>query len=136
MTVSRLGIYLNKIKKIMNELVLALSDETYINKIQSKDHFYMYEDLKSKTDTIFNNDFIKNLFWGCQSYLGNVYEKLEPEILHSEEYEICRQVMAKTLYSLNESNYLDERTAQLFIRQLLLIHAMIYGFPVTILTCG
>ncbi|KII73296.1 hypothetical protein RF11_04881 [Thelohanellus kitauei] len=117
MSVSRLGICLKKIKTIMNDLVMALSDETYIEKIQSNDHFYMYEDVKSKIANRFNEDFINGVFSECQSYLWNIYEKLEPEILHIDAYDICRQIMAKTLYSFNESNYLDDRTAQHYIRQ-------------------
>ncbi|KII61984.1 hypothetical protein RF11_14141 [Thelohanellus kitauei] len=75
----------------------------------------MYEDLKSKHLTIINDDFIKSVFSGLQSYLLNTSKNQEPEVFETNAYNVYKQVMASTLHSFNESNYLEKNTAHTFM---------------------
>ncbi|KII74077.1 hypothetical protein RF11_00063 [Thelohanellus kitauei] len=109
-------VFFTDIKNILKDLITALSDETYITKLETEQKLFMYEDLKSQYLSIINEDLIQNVFSECEYQLRSHFDNLSPEIFENNCYNIYKNLMARTIHSLNESNYLDKNRAGSFMK--------------------
>ncbi|KII66667.1 hypothetical protein RF11_12695 [Thelohanellus kitauei] len=93
---------------------MALSDETYINKLKSEKTLFMYEDLKSNLLSIIDESIIKIVLSGCETILRRS-QYGSPECFGSDEYKLYRHVLTMILLSFNEFNYFYKKKADYYI---------------------
>ncbi|KII67301.1 hypothetical protein RF11_07724 [Thelohanellus kitauei] len=108
--------FIFKIKNLLQDLIEALTNDDYINKLISEQKLFMYEDVKTDYLMIIKQSFIKICFLRCELSLRLTSDNQGPEIFENNSYNRCKEVLTKTISSFNESNYLDKNSASLFMR--------------------
>ncbi|KII72821.1 hypothetical protein RF11_14914 [Thelohanellus kitauei] len=76
---------LDQLKRILQDLINALSDERYITKPKNGTKLLIYEDLKRYNVSIITKDFITNVFSGRESHLWHAYDNGSFEHFDNEE---------------------------------------------------
>ncbi|KII71112.1 hypothetical protein RF11_11753 [Thelohanellus kitauei] len=107
-----------QIQIILQDLIVALSDKRYINKLKSDQKLFKYENLRSHYLPMITEDFIKSVFSQCQSQMCHAYNNQSLDHIDNEEIKLYNQIMRKVVIFLNESNYLDQKTAKDFMQLL------------------
>ncbi|KII69278.1 hypothetical protein RF11_04458 [Thelohanellus kitauei] len=107
---------LNKIKIFLHWLIASLSDEKYINKIQNNQKLYLYEHIKTCALSGVNDDLITMVFSKLESKLLNDVKKKSSDDLNLVQYQIYKEIMSMVVNSLNESNFLDKKMAEYFVK--------------------
>ncbi|KII63295.1 hypothetical protein RF11_04954 [Thelohanellus kitauei] len=110
------GIGLGKIKRFLNDLVMAISDETYINKLKHEQKLCLYEDTHSHISFI-QDDLIKIVFSKCDLLLIADFKSRPSDVSETIIYKTCNQLMSWIVHSLNDSNYLDPNTTEFYLRK-------------------
>ncbi|KII61038.1 hypothetical protein RF11_02283 [Thelohanellus kitauei] len=88
-------------------------------KLENEQKLFMYEDLKSHYLSIIKDDFMKNMFDRCGSYLRNGLHNQYPENNYeNDEYKRYKRVLAAIIGSFNDRNYLDRNTSNYYMRWL------------------
>ncbi|KII62575.1 hypothetical protein RF11_05205 [Thelohanellus kitauei] len=107
---------LYKMQNFLAELIVALSDQTYINKVQNEKKLLMYEDLKNCDLAVINYDLIREVFIGCESNLRGAFDNELYDCRTVSEYKMYKHVMAKIVLIFNESKFLDQKTADYYTK--------------------
>ncbi|KII73825.1 hypothetical protein RF11_08196 [Thelohanellus kitauei] len=110
-TKSKVSSNLHKIKRFIHGLLDALSDETYINKLQTEQSLYLYEGLKSGYLSKINDKCIKEIFSKNASCISDFFYGRTPKLYRNTEYKTYKTVLAMIIISFYESNYMDKRSA-------------------------
>ncbi|KII60856.1 hypothetical protein RF11_00609 [Thelohanellus kitauei] len=110
------GSIYDKIKKFTHDLIMALINRRYIDKLQNEQKLFLFDDVKSDHLSMINDDFIQGVFSACEFHLLDSLQEESSEDDISSEYQMCNQAMSMTVRSFNESNYLDQHTAEYYIR--------------------
>ncbi|KII73127.1 hypothetical protein RF11_00309 [Thelohanellus kitauei] len=106
------------IKRFIQNLITALSDDIYINKLRNEQKLFMYEDLKIHYLSIFNDNFVKGVFARCESHLRNGYlNQLPVNISENNEYKKYKQVLAAIVCSFNDSICLNKNSSDYYRRR-------------------
>ncbi|KII61037.1 hypothetical protein RF11_01754 [Thelohanellus kitauei] len=104
-------------KQFVEKLIIALSDDIYIMKLQNERKLYLYEDLRSHYLTIIKDDLIQSVFERCESYLHNEFRnQISQNNTENDEYIKYKRILADLVCSFNESTYLDKNTSDHYIR--------------------
>ncbi|KII63526.1 hypothetical protein RF11_08056 [Thelohanellus kitauei] len=99
------------IKKFLQDLIVGLSDETYIQKLQNTRQPFMYENLMRSHLSMISDDLIDSVFSGLWSDIINNVEYFVPEDSVVDEFEIYRRAMTKIVLSFNELTYFSKNLA-------------------------
>ncbi|KII67017.1 hypothetical protein RF11_07556 [Thelohanellus kitauei] len=108
--------YILSMKNFAYDLILALSDSAYIDKLQSDSNLFMYEYLKSHDISAMTKDFINSVCLECESYLSYVVENRIPEVYGHAEYILQLHISLLIVNSFNSSTYLDKMKRDFFMR--------------------
>ncbi|KII69866.1 hypothetical protein RF11_02796 [Thelohanellus kitauei] len=100
------------------DLILTLSNDKYVSKLQNDRNLFLYEDIKSTHISMLDEDIIKHVFLKCESDLSNAFQTQENTDSENGRYKMYEQVMVWTVISFNEQNFLSRHTAQYYITQL------------------
>ncbi|KII72990.1 hypothetical protein RF11_08165 [Thelohanellus kitauei] len=108
--------YSEKIKGLIHGLILALTDETYISKLQNEQKLFLYEDVKSVHLSKINSKCIKQVFISVLNEFG--YHTYSQPIRNypNSEFHIYKHVFARIILSFYHSNYLDQKAADCYLR--------------------
>ncbi|KII64506.1 hypothetical protein RF11_12617 [Thelohanellus kitauei] len=90
---------------------MSLSSEDYINELKENYKRRMYEDNKSNSLFAISDDLINMIFTKLEFHLLDDmrYKSLDDHV--EPEFKKYKQIMAILVHIFNESNYLDESTA-------------------------
>ncbi|KII62273.1 hypothetical protein RF11_09591 [Thelohanellus kitauei] len=105
------------IRNLVNQLVRALWKNTYINQIQNEEQKYMYQNLNNKYLSIIDKNLIRSVLSECEFRLWVKIDYDDPEIL-GDDSNVSRKIMALTVDSFKNKNYLDSKTARCCMRLL------------------
>ncbi|KII61925.1 hypothetical protein RF11_07533 [Thelohanellus kitauei] len=105
-----------RIKSFMRDLIMALSDEEYINKLQNEKKLFLYEDLKDNYLWIISPDLFQGVLEKCGIHLFYVNENMIPENIENEEYIIIKQIMTRIVRSFNKSMFFDKNTSESYLK--------------------
>ncbi|KII65947.1 hypothetical protein RF11_09407 [Thelohanellus kitauei] len=104
-----------KIKKFINDLIIALSNGQYISKLKRDGQLFLYENLKNVNLSMIENKFISLLFNKCFSQTVGSIQCPEAIDTPHDEHETCRKRFKSILISFNKSNYLSKKNANLHL---------------------
>ncbi|KII71333.1 hypothetical protein RF11_05243 [Thelohanellus kitauei] len=109
---------LEKIKLFTRELILALSNDFYVNKLQSEQKLLLYEDIKKNHISMITDDHVTYVFIRCKCHLRNQFKYESFEVFGNEEYTLYKKVLAKVVISFYESIFLDIITVEDYLNML------------------
>ncbi|KII71337.1 hypothetical protein RF11_05247 [Thelohanellus kitauei] len=101
---------LDKIKSFTHDLILALSDDSYITKIQNEQKLLLYEDLKDNHLSMITDACIEDVFTRCSRIFQKKFEYESFEVYGDDWYTFYKKALAKTVLSFYESIFLDLST--------------------------
>ncbi|KII66223.1 hypothetical protein RF11_14745 [Thelohanellus kitauei] len=96
------------ITKFIFDLILALGDETYTEKIKADERLYLYEDLKRCHLSLIDDDFIKNMFFKCRWDVITRRNYFTNKEYDNSKCKIENTIMQMAVLAFNESNFFNE----------------------------
>ncbi|KII65184.1 hypothetical protein RF11_09573 [Thelohanellus kitauei] len=97
---------LEKPKKVLTDLITALTDETYIDKLKKEQSLLLYEDVKTNHLSMICEGFLGDLFVACETDMFYGCNNHTPIVIDYEEYKMFKQVLILIIRAFNESNHL------------------------------
>ncbi|KII73833.1 hypothetical protein RF11_08204 [Thelohanellus kitauei] len=98
------------------DMIKSLSDDNYINKLRREQQIVLYEDVKNGQLSKLNNICINQVFSKCLVSLMDASSRPKFADNRNSEYKIYRHLLARVVVSFYDSNYLDQMTADYFMR--------------------
>ncbi|KII74508.1 hypothetical protein RF11_10584 [Thelohanellus kitauei] len=109
--------FIIRIEKFMRQLISALSDDLYINKVKEEQKLVFYEDLNINYLSMIDENLIKNVFSMCKSRTLDVYKFIACDnIQELTDYRTYRKLISLLVLSFRQSNYLCQGTAKYLLK--------------------
>ncbi|KII71334.1 hypothetical protein RF11_05244 [Thelohanellus kitauei] len=115
---SNLPSNLERIKRFIRDVILALSDDSYIKKLQSEQKLLLYEDLKDIHLSMISSAYIEDVFTRCHRIIHNQCKYESFDGYGNEGYAFYQKALTKTVLSFYESIFFDSNTGDGYLYML------------------
>ncbi|KII72805.1 hypothetical protein RF11_11154 [Thelohanellus kitauei] len=110
------SIHSTMIQGFIEELIFALSDELYIQKLKTEKKLLMYENVKKNYLTMFPDDFIDEVFSRCRWDILDKPSYRISENSMNDQYKTHNRVFRSIIASFNDFKYLNTNQADSYLR--------------------